>query len=213
MGKKKGQQQHATSSFNQLVGKANQEALKPFILSVIGDVGNDISRRVFGKMAIMQNRLEALETVLKSKLDLTQSELDGELYDLEDRITGFKRADRPAEEGDLLRLTMRIKNVKSGYGRAQKKEFSNLGRPPFALGLPAIEKSLIGAYAGQTLIYPFDEELVKQTQTEEIEFTVERVSELIDKPKAEEPKKENTDAESQNAPESAGSQGSGESQA
>lgn len=188
MGKKKGGAQHAQNSFAQLVGKANQEALKPYILQVIGEVGNDISRRVMSKMAILQNRIEALETILKERLDLTQVELDNSLFDLEDRVTGYIKVDRPAQEGDLLRLTMRTRKVDSEeFGKPQKREFSNLGKPPYALGVEFVEKALIGAEIGKPVVVPFDKELQEATKTQELEFTIDRVSELIAKP---EPKKE-----------------------
>jgi hypothetical protein len=211
MGKKKGQSggQHAQNSFLELVSNANRNALKPYILEVVGNVGNDISRRVMGKVAILGNRIEALETVLKSKLDLTQVELDTSLYDLEDGVTGYRKVDRVAQEGDLLRLTMRVKNSKGDWSRPTKKEFANLGRPPFKMGIPDIEQVLLGVETGASATYTFKDDEIKQATggTQAIEFTVERISEKIPPPpKPEEPKKEEPqNGENQDAAQPAGS--------
>jgi hypothetical protein len=205
VGKKKNKgQPHQTQSFEQLVGQANRNALKPYINQLFGSLANDLSQRLFTRMAIFQNRIEALESILKMKLNVTQEEMDTALFDLEDKVTGYQKVDRPAQEGDLLRLTMRVKNTEKGYGKPTKKEFSNLGREPFALGVPFIEKALLGVSVGVPTVVPFDEELRKQTKTDEVEFTIDRISELIEKPvvKKEEPQ----NAEGQNASQPAGSE-------
>lgn len=209
MGKKKGQQ-HATHSFTQLVSKANQEALKPYIHAVFGELANDLSKRVFTRLGIFQNRIEALETVLKEKLNMTQHEIDTALFDLEDRVTGFQEVDdsTASKKGDLLRLTMRIKNTKTGYGKAIKKEFADLGNPPYAMGVPFLEEALIGLCRTAVKVVPFDPELKKATGTDEIEFTVDRVSELI--PKIEAKKEESPNAESKDAAQSTGSPEAGQ---
>lgn len=206
MGKKKGQQggKHASQSFADMVGKANQEALKPFILQVIGDVGNDISRRVMAKMAILQNRVEALEALLIEDGYFDQVQLDSSLFDLEDKVTDYQPVNRPAQEGDLVRLTMRVKNTKTGWGKPTKKEFSNLGLPPYKMGLPEIEKVLLGVEVGGTANFLFEnEELKKATGSDEIEFTIDRISEKI--PKPEPVKEESSNVENQDAAQPSGS--------
>jgi len=89
---KKGQ--HAQHSFAQLVGKANQEALKPYIHQVFANLANDLSQRIFTKLGIFQNRIEAIEKVLEKRFKITENEILNELFDIEDKVTGHQTVTR-----------------------------------------------------------------------------------------------------------------------
>jgi hypothetical protein len=207
MGKKQVKKQsHATMSFAQLAGKANQEALKPYILELFGNLANDLGHRQQVKLAILQNRIEALGNAVTAKTSVTQTDIETSLYDLEDKVTGYESVARPAQEGDLLRLTMTVKDIAGQYGEPQNREFSNLGREPYSLGVPTFEKALIGSIVGETLEIPMDEALQKATGASALKFTVNRISMKKDVPNT----KESEDAKDSNAQEPSGSPEAGE---
>lgn len=207
MGKKKtAGKPHATMSFEQMVGKANQEALKPYVNQLFANLANDVNTRVFTKLGIFQNRIEVLETLLKDKVGVTQQEIDNVLFDLEDKVTGYRKVDRETQMADLVRLTMRVKPKGKEYGTPTKKEFSRLGLEPYAMGMKFIEEALFGLAVGQTKEVPFDEQLQTVSGVEALEFTIDRISEPIPReaPKTEE-KTGEQDVTDQNAQEPSGS--------
>ena len=93
MGKKRkaGGKPHQTRSFEQLVGKANQEALKPFIMQQLNFLGMQLRQSQIRDLASIQMRIMALEKFMIEKLGITEDDLAVKVAELEDEATGFKR--------------------------------------------------------------------------------------------------------------------------
>ena len=177
MGKKK--QVHATQSFSSMVGKANQEALKPYVEALVGHMADDLSKRLFRRQADVQVRLMAIESILMAKLGITEAEINTAVADTEDKATGYKEAfDRGAKAGDLLRISIRTKKPKEDTWTApQLRQVTNLmndGMPPeapFSLGAKELEEALVGAATNDV------REVVLHDFT--FEMTINRISKRI----------------------------------
>ncbi len=180
MGKKRsaGQpQQHATKSFTELVGEANRNALKPYIHEVFGHMANDLSRRVFRQQANIQTRIMAVEELLKSKLGVTQAEIEAVVANVEDQATGYVTATRPAKEGDLIRLSLRTKSKdQTEYSEVMRRQVTNLMNlgmdlnAQLSLGSKEVEGALVGMSTGEVKVVTLEDDF-------KVELTVERVSE------------------------------------
>lgn len=152
-GKKK--QNHATQSFQQMVGKANQEALKPYIHEVsqhyAENLANQIAQKMFAHLDNMQTRITAMEKVLQSKFGLTSADLREVVMDVEDEATGFVRVSRAAQRGDYLRITMSTKTTaETEFKREARREISNLGEnDEQGPETKALNDALVGMVAGE----------------------------------------------------------------
>lgn len=184
MGKKKTQgKTHATHSFEQLVAKANRDALKPYIHELFMDLGNDLSQRVFRQLANIQTRIMAIEELLIEKGGISESDIQLKVANIEDEATGYKLADRPAQAGDLVRVTIETKaKGQEVYSSPVKRQITKLLNKPYSL-TETIENALVGTVGGD----------VKDVTLEgdfQVRVTVDRVSMRLPTPEAALPSKE-----------------------
>lgn len=153
-GNKKKVQKHATQSFEQLVGAANREALKPYIEQVVLHHVNNLSRQLgaqtFTHIGNVQTRIMALEKVIQSKFGLSEADIQNLVMDVEDEATGHKMVARPAQKGDCLRVTVSTKNKdEAEFTRTVRKEVLSLGAetPTFT---KVVDDALEGMSAGES---------------------------------------------------------------
>jgi len=175
MGKKKtnnGGKPHQSLSFEQLVAKANQERLKPYIHELFMSLGNDLSQRVFRQLANIQTRVMALEEILIGKFNVTEVEIQQKVAEIEDEATGYKSVTRPAEAGDLLRVSIETKaKGTEEFTAPVKRQITKLLNQPFSL-TETIEKALVGVSAGETKEVTLEGDFL-------VRVTVDRVSENL----------------------------------
>jgi FKBP-type peptidyl-prolyl cis-trans isomerase (trigger factor) len=198
MGKKKTQgKPHAQNSFEQLVAKANREALKPYIHELFMDLGNDLSQRVFRQLANIQTRIMALEEILISKLGVSEAEIQLTVANIEDEATGYRKVDRGAEAGDLLRVSIETKaKGTEEFTAPVKRQITRLLNQPYSL-TETIEKALVGVKAGETKEVTLEGEF-------QVRVTIDRVSEST-QPKVEavqpeaQPESQNTESKDESA--------------
>jgi len=101
---------HSNQSFSQLMSQAQLNALKPYIDQQSHIILNKVSKLVLDHLANIQTRHLAIESLLKSKVGLTQEEINFEITEQEDMAFGYQEAE-VAAEGDLVRLEVRSKIV------------------------------------------------------------------------------------------------------
>lgn len=186
---------HPTQSFEQLVGAANREALKPYINELFDNMADELSKRVFRQQANIQTRMMAIEKILQDKFSISETDIYSAVADIEDEATGYQTASRPAAPGDLLRITIETKKETdqdwSGFQRRQVTNLMNKGMDPTAmlsLGPPIVEGALVGLSAGES------KELTLEKNFK-VKMFVDRVSEKIPDtlPEAPNTKQEGTD--------------------
>lgn len=179
MGNKKAKpstNKHPNQSFAELVSNAQLNALKPFIHQQISVLGNELARRVFGQLGNVQTRIMALERIVQNRLNITDAEIMSVVTDVEDEATGHRKVDRPAEAGDLVRISVRTKSeANPEFTQPAKQEVGSLLKQPYSLGAKELEDALVGMNVG-------DVKLVTIQEKYDFELTVDRVSELIAKP-------------------------------
>jgi hypothetical protein len=175
MGKKKtnnGGKPHQSLSFEQLVAKANQERLKPYIHELFMQLGNDLSQRVFRQLANIQTRVMALEEILIEKFNVTEVEIQQKVAEIEDEATGYKAVTRPAEAGDLLRVSIETKaKGTEEFTAPVKRQITKLLNQPYSL-TETIEKALVGVSTGEQKEVTLEGDFL-------VRVTVDRVSENL----------------------------------
>lgn len=175
MGKKKtnnGGKPHQNLSFEQLVAKANQERLKPYIHELFMSLGNDLSQRVFRQLANIQTRVMALEEILIEKFNVSEVEIQQKVAQIEDEATGYSAVTRPAQAGDLLRVSIETKaKGTEEFTAPVKRQITKLLNKPFSL-TETIETALVGVSAGESKEVTLEGDFL-------VRVTVDRVSENL----------------------------------
>lgn len=175
MGKKKNQNsgsQHANNSFEQLVAKAVNTRLEKYIHELFQHFGNEISQRVFRQLANIQTRVMALEEILTEKFNVTEVEIQQKVAEIEDEATGYKAVTRPAEAGDLLRVSIETKaKGTEEFTAPVKRQITKLLNQPYSL-TETIEKALVGVSAGESREVTLEGDFL-------VRVTVDRVSENL----------------------------------
>lgn len=160
MGKKRkaGGKPHQTRSFEQLVGKANQEALKPFIMQQLNYLGMQLRQSQIRDLASIQMRIMALEKFMIEKLGITEDDLAVKVAELEDEATGLIQVtDRGAEAGDTLRATINVKTEsQEDFGTDQRMQIDRLAQEPYTV-TKDFEEQLLGLKDGETREVQMDE--------------------------------------------------------
>lgn len=199
MGKKRSKgagKPRATMSFEQLVGKANQEALKPFIMQQMNFLGMQLRQSFLRELGSIQMRIMALEKFAIEKLDITEDDIANKVAELEDEATGFVVSDTGAVAGDLLRATIKVKSEgQDDFGPEQRMQIDKLAQQPFTV-TEDFENQLVGIAQGETREVKMDEGKTL------VLVTADRVSTPKPQPKVEavaevteESNNENSDAE------------------
>lgn len=175
-------QVHPTRSFQQLVGHANKEALKPYIDQQVVMAESRLARTLIERhLQPVHEWVGAFERVLEKVLNVEPSVLENAVADVQDERTGFTLSDSAAEEGDRVRATIATKAKKDeDFNDPQKIMVDNLARAPFLVN-EKFEKALLGVTPGEVKEIPFgegDSEVIAKV-------TVERVSTPVNKPKKE----------------------------
>jgi len=195
---KGGRSTRATQSFAELVGKQQLAALKPYIDQQVELVAEHVVLpKMVTRLAVLSNQIETLKTILVQKLNVQRYDIDQVLFDLEDKVTGYERSSVPAQKGDLVRLSMRMKPKGQEYLEARDQEFSDLGNAPYALGIPDFENAILGMMEGELKVVPVPTDAAEASGVEAIEFTINRVSTKV--------VKEQPNVESSNAAQPVGS--------
>lgn len=203
MGKKRGQKSgkpHQNRSFEQLVGKANQEALKPFIMQQMNFLGMQLRQAQLKELSSIQMRIMALEKFAIEKLNITEDDIANKVAELEDEATGLILSSEGAKEGDLLRATIQVKTEgQDEFGPEQRMQIDKLALEPFTV-TEDFEKQLVGIAQGETREVKMDEgkTLVNVTadriSTPKPQPKPVAVAEEVVEEKAEESTDENSDA-------------------
>jgi len=212
-GKGRGKGAHQPQSFQQLVSKTQTENLKPYIHHLFQQYAQQTQQQLMGLFAIPNTRLTVLEGVAMKRFGLTKGDLKDLYADEEDKAWGYKESKAPAKNGDMLRVTVCGKPDKEKeFGQESVLKVRSLGNEPYQLQ-KELEEGLYGAKPGETRTIPITtvtKAKNKKGELEDVDFTydfkitVDRISVLIDPPKAEAPvkgkgkkgatKKEATDA-------------------
>lgn len=173
MGKKKSSgNSHANNSFEQLVAKAVNARLERYIHELFTHFGNDLSQRVFRQLANIQTRIMAIEDIIVEKLNITEAEIQQRVASIEDDATGYKSVSRPAEAGDLLRVSIETKaKGTEEFTAPVKRQITKLLNQPYSL-TETIEQALVGVSAGETKEVTLEGDFL-------VRVTVDRVSENL----------------------------------
>jgi len=160
MGKKRSKstgKPRQTHSFEQLVGKANQEALKPFIMQQMNFLGMQLRQSTLRELSSIQMRIMALEKFAIEKLNITEDDIANKVAELEDEATGLVPSTEGAKEGDLVRATINVKaEGQEEFGPEQRMQIDKLSLEPFTV-TEDFEKQLIGIKQGETRELTMDE--------------------------------------------------------
>lgn len=172
-------QVHATRSFEQLVGAANREALKPYIEHEVTEVANRMAGRLFKQMEPTQTRVLALEKLLQTKLGVSDAEIETAVADVEDDATGLVASTETTAAGDTVRATVRTKaKTAETFGEeTHRMMFENLGKAPFTIS-ERFETQLLGRKTGDVI----EIELGEGDGAVIAEVTLDRVSTPKNKP-------------------------------
>lgn len=145
-----------TDSFANLVGKANRDALKPFIQQEVAQARGELARQQLSYFAPVVTRLTVLERILQEKFGYTREQLTEISWDVEDTALGLVKTDEPAAEGDHVRLTANFKV--NGRDKVEESIVDHLDQPhPITQQKKLLgdsEKLLIGAKTGDTVSMP-----------------------------------------------------------
>ena len=175
-------QVHATQQFASMVGDANQNALKPYIMSLMEQSTMRLQRYLDERMASTVLRVQVLEDVIVEELGISRDKIRDRFWDIDDNKSGFTKADRAAAEGDTVRLYLDFDDG-TGESKTNNALVENLGVGPFAgnkkLG-EEYEAKLLGLSAGQST--EIEEEF--EGKQVKIKLTVARVSEKNEKEEA-----------------------------
>lgn len=195
MPKKKGQNQgkHASQSFADLVAKASMNVVKPYVHELFADMANNLSMRVFRQLAAIQTRIMAVEELLKTKLGVTEAEIQAMVAQIEDEATGYLVREDGAQPGDLVRLTVRTKEKDKDWSEAVKKQVTRLLNKPYSLGSEVVETAIVGMKTGDTKEVTLEDGFVAEVSIDRVSFKPAPPA-----PPQPEPAKEGTD-ESPNA--------------
>lgn len=180
---------HQERSFQELVGQANRDALKPFILECVNELEpilrQEFSRLLIESLAPVQTRLMVLEKLAMEKWGVTEETLALRLLDVEDEATGHVMTLDPAEAGDLLRVTATLRvEGQEKWSKPMNLIIRRLAKPQLNpetgqlsfQTYPELEQALVGAKVGETRETPV--EIVNGEVTVKYNFkvTVDRVS-------------------------------------
>ena len=189
MGKKRksGGKPKANRSFEQLVGKANQEALKPFIMQQLNFLGMQLRQSMIRDLSSVQMRIMALEKFMIEKLGITEDDLAVKVAELEDEATGFVASSEGALEGDLLRATINVKTEsQEEFGPEQRMQIERLAQEPYTV-TEDFEKQLVGIKAGETREVKMDEgKTLVQVRADRVSTPKAKPEPVAEAPKAEE---------------------------
>ncbi len=199
-GKRKGsgKRMHQPQSYQQMVSKTQTENLKPYIHGLFQQYSQQTQQQLMGLFAIPNTRLTVLEGIAMKRFGLNKVDLKNLYADEEDKAWGYKESDVPAKKGDMLRVTIAGKPDKEKeFGEASELKVRDLGNEPFQLQ-KELEEGLYGAKKGETRTIPITtvtKAKNKEGELEDVDFTydfkitVDRISVLIDPPKAAAPLK------------------------
>jgi len=146
MGKKG---QHATNSFAQLVGKANQEALKPFIIEVMQSLGQQLARQQLAATGEVITSIAALKRVLINKGIMTEQDFIEARFQEEDAAWGLTESSEAAAKGDFVRITFKAKADKDeNYGPEDRLNVKRLVDDQTLQ--PEVADGIVGMKKGET---------------------------------------------------------------
>jgi hypothetical protein len=150
---------HQSKSFEQLVGQANREALKPYIDEVMQDASQQILQRLaqaqMQMAAPIQVRLTVLEKIVMEKLGETKESLAERVLQVEDEATGHVKVEDGAQVGDQLRTIGWVKvEEQENYNAPMELTIHSLGKSPRPevpfQTYKELEEGLVGIKAGET---------------------------------------------------------------
>lgn len=192
-------QQHAQKNFLALVEEASLKKVQPYINQTFQQLAMQMQQEQNLGLSSLARRLVVLEEIVGEKLGVSLDELTERVYDLEDKDSGYEKAEE-VKDGSLVRLTIatKVKDQEEFQGESTLV-VTDTNNEPLTLG-PDLEPALVGLKTGESKEISFgkDEKMVAKV-------TVLRVSEKVEAPKlapvaetTEETQEETVD-ESQNA--------------
>lgn len=144
-----GKKQHATQSFTQLVGKANQEALKPFIIEVMQSLGQQLARQQLAATGEVITSIAALKRVLISKGIMTEADFVEARFQEEDAAWGLTESTEAAQAGDFVRITFKAKSDKDeAFGPEDRLNIKRLVEDNTLQ--PEVAEGIVGMKKGET---------------------------------------------------------------
>lgn len=154
----KGEKMNGNKKFLSLVGKANQEALKPFIKETVRESMNELKQEILEEIMKYTDRLtqgvgvrmRTLERAIINNLDVSsEDKLALVTMDTEDELLGLLvKESNPdlVEEGDYVRV--KVKDP-SGEMEDRNWSFTRVGTTPYETGNEELEKSVVGMKVGE----------------------------------------------------------------
>jgi FKBP-type peptidyl-prolyl cis-trans isomerase (trigger factor) len=180
---------HASSSFAQLVSKAQLEALKPYIEQVADQKMAELANKIISTLyqVVMNNQAQtqirqlAFEKLLKEHTKwLTDDALAMATADIEDGALGLESIKTPAAEGDKVRVEVKYSTQPEA---APEKVLINALLQTSPQGqvqtLLEVEQALVGLAVGESTTVTLPSQVPGVDGTAEqtsVEITVKRVS-------------------------------------
>lgn len=154
----KGERMNGNKKFLSLVGKANQEALKPFIKETVRESMNELKQEILQEIVkytdrltqAMGVRMRTIERAIVNNLDVDSDEkLALVTMDTEDELLGLLPKETNTdlvEEGDYVRV--KVKDP-SGQMEDRNWSFTRVATTPYETGNEELEKSVVGMKVGE----------------------------------------------------------------
>lgn len=144
---------HQTRSFDQLVGLANQNALKPFIVETVKEeierLGQKLAHQQLAAQGELVSRLAAIENILIAAKVTSQEALAEATLDVEDEAWGVSKTSEAAKAGDFVRITYSAKlEGAANFDAPERAKVSHLGMPPHEI-VKSLADAIIGMKSGE----------------------------------------------------------------
>ena len=167
MGKKKTPKQN--QSFQDLVSKANQNALKPFISEQIAHLGNELARQQRDTLESILTKLVVIEKIMMEKVGVSEADFVEKIAEVQDSLVQMEKVEDGIKEGDRVRCILSMKKKEmNDFGPESRKMIDNFGAGSV---LGDLEKDLFGTLPGEAKELPFGDDLEHL-----VKIKVERIS-------------------------------------
>jgi hypothetical protein len=117
-----------SKSFSDLVGKANQEALKPYIDQKVLEVQRNLAKMVLSTNAEVLKKILAVVKVLEEEKVIPVNRVVEKEFEIEEQAWGHTHSTETVKNGDFLRFDTRVKKKDSEeFEQAMKNTLRTFG--------------------------------------------------------------------------------------
>ena len=174
MGRKKGRGgPRPTKTFTDLVGKSNQEQLKPYINQQVQAMGAQLAAQQRDTLEMILTRLTVMEKFVMEKLNITEDQIANRTADVQDELYGLTKVEDEVKVGDRVRCSISVQVAGADeFGAPAKQMIDNVGSGS-TYG-KEVEDEIIGIKLGESKEFSFGE-----AKENKANITIDRISRKV----------------------------------